>query len=386
VGPEPGSPPPTLLCVANFPANTGFAWDFIEGLYARCADALASRGVRTFVAYPRIDSPPRSLVASAAQPVELDALTERLPRLLRLMRWVRRENVRAIYFTDRLSRSWGYAWLRLAGVRWIVVHDHTSGKRRVPRGLRRMLKRLFSLLPGVTADHVIAVSDYVATRQREVALMPADRVTRIWNGLPVPDPVESRPDVRRRIGLPLDRPVIVCACRATPEKGVHHLLRAFDQVHGSDHRAAPLLVYVGDGPHQKELEKVRAGLARREHVMFAGYRTDVPDYLWAADICVAPSVWEDALPLGVLEPMALGRPVIASRVGGVPEMCRHEQEGLLVAPGDEPALAAALARLLDAPALSERLGQQGRARAREHFAPESQINGLLAALEPGLIR
>lgn len=375
--------PPTLLCVANFPANTGFAWDFIEGLYARCADALAPRRVRTLVAYPRIDSPPRSLLASTAHAVEVEASPERLRSLPRLLRLLRREGVRVIYYTDYPSRLWSYPLLRLAGVRRIIVHDHASGIRLPPRGIRRVLKTLYARVPGVTADRVIAVSDFVARRQAEVALIPMDRITRVWNGLEMPASVPSPSEARQRLGLPLDRPIIVTACRGTPEKGVQHLLRAFDRACQAC-QPPPLLIYVGDGPYRSELEAVRASLASNAQIQFTGYRTDVRDFLCAADVCVVPSTWQDALPLSVLEAMGLGRAVIASSVGGIPEMCRHGEEGMLVPPGDETSLAAALTQLLESGTLREQLGRRGRSRVRDHFTPAAQLTALLNVLEPGL--
>ena len=126
----------TLLCVANYPSNTGFAWDFIERLYARLADHLATHGVRTLVAYPQLPCVPRTLANSAAEPVLLDATLRSVRSLLTTRSFIRREGVRVLYFTDRTAWSWRYPLLRTAGARRILMHDHTSGARTPPRGVR----------------------------------------------------------------------------------------------------------------------------------------------------------------------------------------------------------------------------------------------------------
>jgi hypothetical protein len=108
---------PSLLCFANFCSNTGYAWDFIESLYARVADHLAESGIRTFVAYPEINEPPKSLDGSVAKPVELALSLDGRRSLQPVIEFIRRENVRVLYLTDQPAWSWAYLRLRWAGVR-----------------------------------------------------------------------------------------------------------------------------------------------------------------------------------------------------------------------------------------------------------------------------
>ena len=370
-----------LLCVVNFPANTGFAWDFIEGLYAAVAREAQRLGWRTFVAYPRIDLPPRTLEGSPAVPVTLSLEVGGVSDAIRLWRFLRTNRIATAYLTDRPVRSPVHLLMRLAGVRHIVVHDHTSGHRTVPAGLRRLTKQLLRAVPGLEADRVLAVSDYVARRQVEVGLMPPARVVRVWNGIPLPaHPAGDIPDQRASLGLPPNRPIITCCCRAAPEKGVQHLLRAFANVRQAATGERPLLVYVGDGPEVDALRKLARNLGILGDTRFVGYSREVARFLRASDIVAVPSVWQDALPLGVLEAMAVGRPVVASRVGGIPEMCRNEVEGLLVEPAAEAELAQAITRLLESPALRSDMGQRGRQRVAESFTPEGQVAAIVEQL------
>jgi glycosyltransferase involved in cell wall biosynthesis len=381
------APQPTLLCVCNYPTNTGYAWDFIEGLYAELARRLAPLGVRTLVAYPKIVDPPRTLEGSPATAVELDASLLSSASVKATRAVARRENVRAVYLTDQPARSPGYAMVRFSGVRAVIVHDHASGARSIPHGLRRALKWLLARTPLMVADTVIAVSDYVARRQVQSGLIPSRRVVRVWNGIPVPPalPAGARP-LHDALDLDRRRPLVACACRCAPEKGVPTLLRAFDRLMAGrpDANPRPVLVYMGDGPQFAEVQRVRESLAARADIVLTGYRRDAGALLAGADVCAMPSLWQDALPLAVMQPMALGLPVVASAVGGIPEMLVDGETGLLVPPGDDAALAAALGQLIDDPARRARFGQAGRARVASVFTPDGQMDALTRIVLDGI--
>ncbi len=382
----PSARPPALLCVANYPANTGYAWGFIEGLYAGLADRVAAAGGRTYVAYPAIAAPPRTLAGSAAEPVVLEFGLD-TPRCIRAtVGFVRRAHVRVLYLADHPAWHPAYALLRLAGVRRIVVHDHTSGERTPPAGLKRLAKAWSRRVSPMLADDVVAVSDYVARRKIEVDLVPPARVRRIHNSLELPAPDPAAPArLRAFLGLPPDVPVVACASRATAEKGVHHLLRAFDTLvaaQGGSAGEPPVLLYLGDGPALGDLEALCASLASRDRIVLAGHQPDAAALLGGADIAVVPSIWQEAFGLAALEPMARGVPVIATRAGGLPEVVEDGVTGVLVAPGSEPELAAALARLLADPAERRRLGQSGAARARARFGRRAQLDALQPLVMP----
>ena len=381
-------PTGTVLCVFNYAPNTGYAWDFLEDLYARVADGLAERGIVTFVGYPTLSSMPRNLAASRARPVALDASLRTVRSIWQTCGFIRRQRVRVVCFTDRAALSPAYWWLRIAGARRIIVYDHTSGARTPASGLKRLVKWLVARLPGLVADCVVAVSEYVAERQRKVALIPRERVTRVWNGLPLPTLNAPDSEMREAFGLVSGRPLVLCCCRAAREKGVEYLLRAFDLAWRRLGPGAgrPVLLYVGDGPYFPTLEALRDTLASRSDIVFAGYRTDARECIRAADICVVPSLWQEALPLGVLEPMAFGKPIVASRVGGVPEMVQHGVEGLLVPPGDVEALANAILALVGNRAWAEEMGGRARRRVAQEFTPERQVAALLPLLEAGFGR
>ncbi|MFQ5688784.1 MAG: glycosyltransferase family 4 protein [Gemmatimonadota bacterium] len=378
--------PQTLLCAANFPSNTGFAWNFIEGLYARLADRLAEQGVRTLVAYPSLESPPGTLRGSAARAIELEVDLEDRKSVHSLADFVRREGVRVLYLADRPAWSLAFPTLRRAGVRHIIVHDHTSGDRAPAKGFRRTLKRWSRRIPGTVADQVIAVSRYVARRKETVDLIPRERLRVIWNSVEIrPLDTGARARLHALFGIDESRRIVACACRAAPQKGLDHLLRAFDRLLGSmgDEDPAPLLLYFGDGPLLADLEALRASLPAAESILFAGYRNDAARLVEGADLCVVPSTWEEAFGLAALEPMERGVPVVASNVGGLPEVVVDGETGLLVPPGDEAELARAMRELLTGEERRRRLARAARRRAEELFSLDRQLEDLYAAVRVG---
>jgi glycosyltransferase involved in cell wall biosynthesis len=158
------------------------------------------------------------------------------------------------------------------------------------------------------------------------------------------------------------RPVVVAVGRLKAPKDFLTLVRALVQLP----RGSCEALLVGDGPDRPTLEEEIKALGLSEHVHLAGERHDVPELLAAADVFVLPSRSE-GMPVSVLEAMAAGLPVVASRVGGVPELVADERTGILVEPGDADALAAALVRLVGDPGLRRELGGAGRARVEERF-------------------
>ncbi len=372
-----GAPVDSLFCVANFPASTGYAWTAIGRMFAEVANVLVRQGVRTLVAYPVLDMRPESLADSAAEPIGLD-LSLATPRSISAgLELVLRENVRAVWLIDRPVVSPAYAVLHAAGVRRVVVHDHSSGSRDVRHGLRGLAKGLLTRLPWAAADAVVAVSEYVAERQRTAGRVPAGRIHVVPNPVSVPEAVRPTAEARASLGLAPGRRLVAAAGRLTPEKGFADLIAAADALPPD----VDVLVF-GDGPERARLEAQRAALRTGARVQLAGHRPDAADCVAAADVCVVPSRWEEAFCLAAAEPLARGRPLVATRVGAIPELVRDGVTGLLVPPADPRALAGAIQRLLDAPELATALGQSGRAHVVASHGWPRAVASLVSVLAP----
>ncbi len=211
----------------------------------------------------------------------------------------------------------------------------------------------------------VGVVSHAALRNVRFPCAPA-KFSVVHNGIaPVTDDAVSRDAVRRELGIS-ERFVGIIVARLSGLKGHATLLRSVDILRrdGVD----LLLLIAGDGAHRAELEQQAGQLSLGEaSVRFLGARSDVNELLRAADFFVLPSDTE-GLPLSVLEAMAHGLPVVASNVGGIPELIEHDKEGLLVPPADPKALAAAIRTIAEDSALRRRLGEAGRRRASGEFS------------------
>jgi glycosyltransferase involved in cell wall biosynthesis len=179
----------------------------------------------------------------------------------------------------------------------------------------------------------------------------------IPNGVAVPPSPAARPA--------RDVPVVISVTRLQAPKDTTTLVRALGLVE----RPCRCLV-VGDGPERASVEAAIAAQDGRAPVELLGDRSDVGELLADADVFVLSSRSE-GMPLSILEAMAAGLPVVASSVGGIPELVRDGETGRLVPPGNEGSLATALEETLDDPELRARLGAAGRRRVVDHFSVEA---------------
>jgi glycosyltransferase involved in cell wall biosynthesis len=190
---------------------------------------------------------------------------------------------------------------------------------------------------------------------------------------PAPEPTAGEAAAARAEIAESGRPVILAVGRLTPQKGLDVFLAAAARWRHRD--PPPVAVIVGDGPLAGPL---RAEAARQADgdVRLLGERDDVPALLAAADVVVVPSRWE-ARALIVQEAMRAGRPIVATRVGGIPELT-GEDGAVLVSPGDPVELAVAVTALLDDPAKAAQIGRAARARAATFPSPDEELTGMLS--------
>jgi glycosyltransferase involved in cell wall biosynthesis len=242
-------------------------------------------------------------------------------------------------------------------------------------------RSLLALAMRHLASRVVAVSSAAAAHHARDAAIPGRRLVTIWNGIdPAPFVAASAVDggaLRRRLGLP-SGPLLLTVAVLRPEKGIEHMIAAIPRLM----ERVPDVTYAvaGEGPHRDALLRAARDEGVESRVMMLGHRDDVPELLAACDCFVLPSLTE-ALPTVIAEAFFSGRPVVATDVGGVGEMVRPEETGLLVRPSDSRALAAACARVLEDPAFADRLVAGASILAQSELTAEAHAIRLRALYE-----
>jgi glycosyltransferase involved in cell wall biosynthesis len=222
-------------------------------------------------------------------------------------------------------------------------------------------------------DLIIAISDHIARFTVARGVRDPARVRRVYHGLepPVTRALEREGlRIRSELGISADAFLVGNVGRLALQKGQRHLIAAMPLLLERVPRAHAIIAGGGDlEDFLKELAN-EMGIAERVHVL--GPRKDVPELMHAIDVFAMPSIWE-GFGLVLLEAMAAGRPIVASRVATIPEVVVDGETGILVPAGDPLALAEALATLADQPRLARQYGEAGRERLRSRFSIEKMV-------------
>lgn len=218
----------------------------------------------------------------------------------------------------------------------------------------------------LTARSAVNISVSASNRQSGLDHIPGLRAVVINNGIDQDrfSPFKTFGNIRTQLNIPTGEVLVLFIARFTSHKQPLALIRAFREALFS--LPGMHLLMVGDGDQKAEGLQLVKEMNLEHKVRFEAFRQDVPELLAAADIFVLPSLWE-GLPIGLLEAMAMGKAVIATNVDGTKEVVQAEENGLLVEPGDIPALAAALVRLGKDGELRETLRQKALDTIRQQF-------------------
>ena len=269
------------------------------------------------------------------------------------------------HFLMNISRLWRkYSWVAFN-------HGYTTTDRKML--LYNRLDRCS--LP--KADLVVTVCDAFAKDLVKMGL-PRERIHVQHNSIR-PEPQVNAEDVRalkRTLGIIDEDRVVLAVGRLSHEKAHIELLRAFKLLLDSRPEMRAKLIIVGDGPERAKLEAAAKSLGISDRVIFAGRVTDVSTFYAAADVLANPSHSEGS-PYVLLETMAAGVPIVATAVGGVPEMVIDNESALLVSPRNPDAMASAIASVLSDKALALRLSANAYALVSKRFSPETYVRSLV---------
>ena len=262
---------------------------------------------------------------------------------------------------------------RLAGVP-VIWHMHDILK---PKRLNRLLVRLCSRM----ATAIVGPSEATCRGMLALSAQPS-RMNKIHNGIALNALAEGSPgDGNPLAELPDGAPAVVMVGQITEWKGQHVLLEAVGSILESVPEARVFFVgeglYPWDKVYEAGLKNTAGERGLDAHVTWLGFRKDVPAIMRRADVVVHCSIRPDPLPTVIVEGMALGRVVVASHIGGVPEMVVDGETGHIYPPGDSKALAARVIEVLSDPDRAREMGHKARRRIGESFTIEKNVASIL---------
>lgn len=256
-----------------------------------------------------------------------------------------------------------YAWLAhwMTGTRMVFTEHgrfHPDRHRKKARFINPFIAR--------SSHALVAISEATREALAEYEYMPPSKIQVIYNGI---EPPSQNPDRERQIRAELqltpDDIVLGTVARLDPVKNQALLLTATRRLRDEGYPVRLLLV--GDGPEREKLEAQVRELSLEKSVVFTGFQKNPADYLGLMDVFLLPSFTEGTS-MTLLEAMCLGVPVIASRVGGTPEIVEHEKTGFLFDSGDEDGLLKAVKTLLDDPEAQRQMTTSARKRFQQRFS------------------
>jgi L-malate glycosyltransferase len=287
---------------------------------------------------------------------------------------IRRRRIQIVHAYNFYPNVFAVPVARVAGTPVVLASIRDTGVYLTPR--QKRVQRLACRM----ADRIVVNAEAVRRWLLEEGY-PGEKIVVIRNGVDTSRFGGTRDGerLRRVLGLPPRVPLVAVLSRLHHMKGLDYFLEAAATVAGRHPNVRFLIVgdrfamkdgvVVSDGAYRSDLEGRARRLGIGERVVFTGFRIDVPDLLAETAISVLPSLSE-GLPNTVLESMAAGVPVVATRVGGIPEVIEDGTSGLLVPPRDTATLVRAIDTLLEDPDLARRIGEAGRRRVAERFSLE----------------
>ncbi len=374
-----------VLClVAMRPRKLGTVEEYCLSL----ADALTKRGDGAFFLFSEL--PPDWLLARFH---EVHGVVEALPlgrplfaQCAQLATVARRYKIDLAHLTFvDLYSSWFPSLKTAGGTRAVIFSDQFS-RFRPPRvgaesALRRGLKTLRGRSALQSVDLLLADAEFIRSDLIETDHIPPSRIRVVYNGVNLDrfHPAERIDARRETLNIADGRPIVTTVAKCIPQKGLDVFLRAAAAVLGRHPDA--VFCIVGDGPMLSDLQELAESLGIAPSVRFLGLRNDVERILQATDIFALCSLWREAFAFSLLEAMASGCPIVASRIGAIPESVTEGEVGFLVDPGAADQFAAAICRLIEDGSLRASMSRAARERVRRFFSMQQWVDNTLKAYQ-----
>lgn len=272
-----------------------------------------------------------------------------------LYRLMKERNIHVLRTHKYRANLYGRIAGKLAGVPVIIASEHNIYRdEKEKRFIRRVTNKILSMV----TDKMVTVSDAVKKDILRYDRVSPSKIMVLYNGVDTErfKPGMNFSDARKQFAISKDDVVIGFVGRLVNSKGLNYLIEAVALL--KNNYNVKLLI-VGDGSLMEELTKMAKNKGLEESVIFTGLRRDITDILSSIDIFVLPSI-KEGFPNSLLEAMAMGKPVVATAVGGIPEVIGHGTNGLLVKPADVEGLQTAIKLLIDDRLMAKNIGLAAR--------------------------
>ena len=281
---------------------------------------------------------------------------------MRFVHHLRKRKVGIVHAYGFHSNVFAIPPARIAGAAAVLASIRDTGEHLTP--MQRRVEKLFCRMANCVVTNADAVRNRLTREGYE-----AEKIVVIHNGIELTRYARKPTELglHRELGVPSNTPLVAVFARLNELKGIEYFLQA---VAGLIERFKNVrFLIVGDGASRVELERYASQLGLNQHVVFLGFRLDVPTLLSEISVSVLPTLSE-GLSNSLLEAMAASVPVVATKVGGNSEVVQGGITGILVPPRDADALARAIGQFLEQPSLAAKFGLAGRERVRKQFALE----------------
>ncbi len=369
-----------ILLVANWESDVGYAWWLMETFWVAISRHFEPTGKKSYLIYPRITRIPDSITASDIKVLEHDFQAHSVTNLARLLQVIKKNGIEYIYLTDASSYSLYYLLLRLWGIKAIVVHDHTPGERTAAYGWKKLFKRSIQRIPFYTANHFVAVTEFVYKRFTEVTCIPQEKCSIARNGI-VPINLDKVDPgyARREFGIPDDRTIIVTTGRASYYKGIDIFIECANRMINEEKMEQLHFLYCGDGTDIDDFKSLVERYSLEGHFTFAGKRSDIPAILASCQIGFHAATGEVGYSLSILEYMSAGLVTIVPDRPSTSLATTHMDNGILYRPRDIKSATKAIHTALN-PETAGPIRDNAIRTVRENFNIESTTKQLVQIL------